>query len=159
MPETKYTYKEKMWEALAKMETGKMISMISLAKEIGCTLAHLSIMLRSAKECGYLDIHTEGDYVISDKLIPGDYAEFKEEINKKISESRAAAVPRSTPKSHGFSKLPAKIEVTEENILSVLAKVFQDKKELDGKYKKLLKYAKKLKKEKKELTKGIEEMI
>ena len=159
MPETKYTYKEKVWEALSGMKIGDIISMVSLAKDIGCTLAHLSVLLRSAKECGYLNIHDEGDYAKSKQELPLDYAVFKEEINRKIKESRASATPRATPKSHGFSKLPAKIEISEENILSVLARVFQEKKELEKKNKALTKYAKKLRKREKKLLEGINEML
>ena len=75
------THKEKIYKILKKTKMGLPIAMTPMAQEVGCTLSHLSITFRMAKEVGFLGIHDQGDYVI--RKMPDTYKEFKDPLMKK----------------------------------------------------------------------------
>lgn len=139
------THKEKIYKILKKTHKGAPIPMTPIAQEVGCTLSHLSIILRMAKEAGFLRIHDTGDYAII--KIPKTYQDFKKAVNKETNEYRKETRGKGRPRRKGFSRPPA--EISKENILSVIDDLIQKAEKLEllkKKYASLLKLTKKLKK-------------
>ena len=81
--EQEITHKEKIYKILKKTRMGIPLYMTPIAQEVGCTLSHLSITFRMAKEVGFLGIHPEGNYVII--KMPETYKDFKDAINEKTN--------------------------------------------------------------------------
>lgn len=141
----KETHKEKVYKILKEEQTGTPLSMTPIAQEVGCTLSHLSIIFRMAKEAGYLEIHKKGNYAI--KKIPDTYEEFKENINEKTNSYRKQVRGTTKPRRKGFSRAPEKIDIT--NILTVIDDLIQKSTKLENlerKYDALMKFTKKLRK-------------
>jgi len=153
------THKEKIYEIVKKSPPGKPLSMKKIVEEVGCTLGHLSILFRMAKDVGFLRMHKSGEYCVSE--IPKDYLSFNEILNKRIREHRKAVKGTGTPRKFrpGFGAIPT--EISKDNILSVITELIKkaqkldDLKESEGesyenlkkKYKALLKVTKKYKSE------------
>ena len=151
--EPQVTYKEKIWKELSKLPEGEIIQLALLAQKIGCSLAHLSITCRVAKEAGFLVFHENGDYAI--KKIPEDFITFDNATREKSREYRARVKGTGTPRgttayrgAPGFARLPAnaQIDLSEENILSVLGNILKEHTELKNKYEESEEMNKKLKK-------------
>lgn len=139
------THKEKIYKILKKTKMGIPLAMTPMAQEVGCTLSHLSITLRMARESGFLGIHEQGDYVIIQ--MPESYKEFKNVINERTNKYRRETRGTRKPRRKGFDRPPEKIEI--DNILSVIDDLIQKSTELEQlkkKYNSLLNFTKKLKK-------------
>ena len=139
------THKEKIYRILKKTKMGIPLHMTPMAQEIGCTLSHLSVTLRMAKEAGFLGIHDKGDYAII--KMPNTYKDFKTAINEKTNIYRKETRGTSRPRRKGFSHAPQKVEI--DNILTVIDNLIRKSVELEQlgkKYASLLKLTKKLKK-------------
>jgi uncharacterized protein YqgV (UPF0045/DUF77 family) len=139
------THKEKVYKILKKTKTGIPLPMTPMAQKIGCTLSHLSIIFRMAKEAEFLGIHDRGDYII--KEMPDTYEDFKKAINEKTNKYRKEVKGTSRPKKKGFSRPPKEVNIN--NILSViddLIKKSVELEQLEKKYASLIKFTKKLKK-------------
>jgi len=148
---TEPTKKLLIWEQLKKHKKGEVLNMVSLAKEVGCSLAYLSAMFRYALESGFLQFHESGNYEI--KKIPS-YLEFQEAINKKYTQYRKSTKTGS-PRRKGVPK-DFKFEVNKENILNVVKSLIEENKTLEEKVEKVIKYAKKIKAERDELLESFE---
>lgn len=143
--EQEITHKEKIYKILKKTPMGLPIHMTPMAQEVGCTLSHLSIIFRMAREVGFLGIHERGDYTIIQ--MPETYRDFKDAINERTNKYRRETRGTRKPRRTGFSRPPDAIN--RENILSVIDDLIQKSKELDHlekKYASLIKLTKKLKK-------------
>ena len=139
------THKEKIYEILKETKMGIPLNMTSIAQKVGCTLSHLSIIFRMAKEVGFLGIHQEGNYVII--RMPENYKDFKDTINERINEYRKETRGTHRPRRKGYNAPPS--EISQENILSVIDDLIQKStklEQLEKKYTSLLKFTKKLKK-------------
>lgn len=139
------THKEKIYQILKKTKMGIPINMTPMAQEVGCTLSHLSITLRMAKEVGFLGIHEQGNYVIVQ--MPESYKDFKDTINEKTNKYRKETRGTRKPRRKGFDRPPEKVEI--DNILSVIDDLILKStklEQLEKKYNSLLKLTKKYKK-------------
>jgi len=139
------THKEKIYQVLKRTQMGIPIPMTPMAQEIGCTLSHLSIIFRMAKEAGFLGIHEAGDYAII--KMPDTYKDFKEAVNERTNLYRKETKGTSRPRRKGFSRPPD--EISRDNILSVIDDLIQKSVDLElltKKYASLLSLTKKLKK-------------
>ena len=150
MPE-EITKKEQIWKELKGKKKGSVINMVQLSKKVGCSLAYLSAMFRYALESDFLQFHDNGNYAI--KNIP-NYPDFKEVINKKYTQYRKST-KTGTPR--GRIKTPPKdFKVDEETIIGVIKQLIQNKKELEEKLEKVVRYARKIKSERDELLESFE---
>jgi len=143
--EQEITHKEKIYKILKKTKMGIPLPMTPIAQEVGCTLSHLSITFRMAKEVGFLGIHDRGDYVIIQ--MPESYKEFKDAINEKTNIYRKQTRGTRKPRRKGFDRPPEKVEI--DNILSVIDDLILKStklEQLEKKYHSLLKLTKKYKK-------------
>ena len=143
--EQEITHKEKIYEILKKTKMGIPLPMTPIAQEVGCTLSHLSITFRMAKEVGFLGIHDKGDYVI--RKMPETYKDFKDAVNEKTNAYRKETRGTRRPRRKGYNAPPS--EISQENILSVIDDLIQKStklEQLEKKYASLLKLTKKLKK-------------
>ncbi len=142
--EQETTHKEKIYKILKKTKMGLPLQMTPMAQEVGCTLSHLSIIFRMAREVGFLGIHDQGDYVI--RKMPDTYKDFKDAVNERTNQYRKETRGVKKPRRKGFSRPPEKVEI--DNILSVIDDLIQkgvELEQLEKKYNSLLKFTKKLK--------------
>ena len=149
------TIKEKMWNEFKEMDEGEVINMVNLKKKIGCTLAYISSTCRFALEAGILEFDQNGGYLI--KELP-DYPEFNTRINERYNAYRQGTASYSNrgngtfPRRTRTPKVPEDFKIDENTIINVIKKLINDKKELEEKLEKTIKYAKKIKKERDELV-------
>lgn len=149
------TVKEKIWEELKKEKKGGSIEMISMSKKIGCSLAYISALTRYAYESGFLEFDHSGNYII--KEIP-PYQEFKEKVNEKYSKYRNATKGTGTRRGASRVAIPKEFKIDEKTILPIISLIIKENRELKEKLQKLIKYVKKIKGERDELMKGINEI-
>ena len=151
MTENESTKKYKIWENLDKLGSGKSINMVQLAKASDCTLSYLSVNLRYAFESGFLKMNEDGNYV-KKKDFP-DYEEFKNKINEKYNTYRRTV--RATQSTR--PRLPKEFKIDETTILKVIKAIIQENVEQKAKMKKVIAYAKKMKKERDEVIEAMED--
>ena len=146
------TKKELIWKKLTKFKEGEALNMVSLAKEVECSLAYLSAMFRFALENEFLQFDEKGSYAI--KHIP-PYPEFQKAINKNYTQYRKSTKAGSSRKRKAPPK-DFKFEVNEETILGVISSLIKEKKALEEKLEKVIKYTKKIKEDRDKLLKNLE---
>jgi len=139
-------YKRQIWSKLRKVTPGRPLDPTKISKVIGCTLIHVTSILKSSRDAGFLSINNLGNYVVVH--LPSDYEEFDQQTRIKARSYRSAIKNKGVHKlkGPGTEIIPQKIEVTKENILTIMAKIIEEKEDLERKYNNLMIYAKKLKK-------------
>lgn len=145
--------KKNVWKELKSMKKREPLDLVKMKKKIGCTISYLSQLCKNARDCDYLEFNSGGDYII--KKIPKDYEEFKSNINRALYDHRDRVRGTRNPKRmKATPNQIAKLEINEETIVEVvkhLVREAKQNKEKEEKMKKLLSYAKKIKKERDEL--------
>jgi hypothetical protein len=130
------TKKEKIYKELQNMKKGEVINMVQICKNTDSTLSHLSLILRMAKEAGFLEFHSQGNYEI--RNIPDSYEEFNEAVSQKTREYRQTTASYSTGERSSSSQAHRtprvlKLEVDEENIGKIINSIVRERKSLKDK--------------------------
>jgi len=152
------TVKEKIWKELKGLKKGEQLNMVELSKRIGCTLAYIGSICRYALESDFLKFGGDGNYVI--KKIP-KYEDFKAGVNTRYNEYRNSMKSGTTTGSPRKRKVavPKEFKVDEDTIVAVISKVIQENRELEEKLRKVVTYAKVVKKERDNLLDTISETL
>ena len=158
--------KKRIYNVLADMKEGEILDTVAMLKTADSSMAYINSTLKYALELEFLKFHDSGNYMIS--ALP-TWTVYKEKM------TRAADAYRKSLPSYGGkggyrkggNKPPKdyKFELNTDNILNVIRQLVEERtaarKELVDtqlKYKKALKFAKKLKKQRDEFEQAFAEI-
>jgi len=153
----KGSFKYKIFKELKSMSSSGVVNLVSISKKIGCSLAYVSMTIRFARESEYLEYNLDGEYVLGNKKIFA-WDAFCTDLNERARINRQRGGGSSRKSKLGMKRIPQNIEISEENVLKVLHRVFDERQELKEKIGKLKEYILKQKREREELEKALEEI-
>lgn len=143
---------EKMYDYLKAHNPTTAVSIKDMTTEIGCSMAHISQTLKMAEMQKFLKRDIEGNLFV--KKLPKKRSTFVTRISEESGRYRALVKGTGKPRA-GRRALPKDFKIDEDTVVAVIHDLVLSKKELEEelkelrvKYRKALKYIKKLKEEK-----------